>query len=178
MWRWRPTFMAMLAASALAACNSAGDVLQPSTVAPQAAPPAAAPPPPTPARGAAVLGKTRLQIAPLVGMSVEAAGPLTARLNAKARQSGVTLVGSADQSATNVLKGYFSVLTEGKDTTVLYVWDLYDTSGNRLHRINGQEKAPSVNGAEGWAAVSPATIQAVADATMEQLAAWLSGKTG
>ena len=129
-------------------------------------------------RNAAVLGKTRLQIAPLVGASVEAAAPLTERLNQKARERGITLVGSTDASATNILKGYFSVLTEGKDTTVIYVWDLYDPSGNRLHRINGQQKAPSVSGADGWAAVSPATMQAVADATVDQLAAWLSGKTG
>jgi hypothetical protein len=138
---------------------------------------AAATPAPS-ARSAAAIGKMRLQVAPIVGASVEAAAPLTERLNLKARERGITLVGSTDASATNILKGYFSVLTEGKDTTVIYVWDLYDPSGNRLHRINGQQKAPSANGAQGWAAVSPATMQAVADATIDQLTSWLSGKTG
>ena len=116
-------------------------------------------------------------------MSVEAAGPLTARLNLQARQRGVTLVGSADQSATNILKGYFSVLTEGKDTSVIYVWDLYDMSGNRLHRINGQQKSASVNsgnsgGGDSWKGVSPATMQAIADQTIDQFAAWLGCKAG
>ncbi len=204
MRRWQTTSMTLLAAAALSACTSAGDVLQPSSATPQAAQsapgaqeagtettagtaPATAPAspaavtPPTaasPAQAAAVLARTRLQIAPLVGASVEAAAPLTERLNLKARERGITLVGSADTSATHILKGYFSVLTEGKDTTVIYVWDLYDPSGNRLHRINGQQKAPTAGGTTGWAAVSPATMQAVADATIDQLATWLSGRTG
>jgi hypothetical protein len=203
MRRWQAMSMVLAAAAMPAACTSASDVLQPSAITPQstqsvpASPEAgtqtaAASPAPTgaamsptaptaanpPARTAAVPAGTRLQIAPLVGASVEAAAPLTERLNLKARERGITLVGSADTSATNILKGYFSVLTEGKDTTVIYVWDLYDPAGNRLHRINGQQKAPSVGGAKGWAAVSPSVMQAVADATVDQLAAWLSGKTG
>jgi len=198
--------MALLATAILSACTSVGDMLQPGPVTPpQAAPPPpdsdlrpaaeatvspsaasagttttnnAVPATAPSARSAAAIGKMRLQVAPIVGASVEAAAPLTERLNLKARERGITLVGSTDASATNILKGYFSVLTEGKDTTVIYVWDLYDPSGNRLHRINGQQKAPSANGAQGWAAVSPATMQAVADATIDQLTSWLSGKTG
>ena len=49
----------------------------------------------------------------------------------------------ATPAATHVLKGYFSAMTEGKETTVIYVWDVYDPAGNRLHRIQGQQKAPA-----------------------------------
>lgn len=195
------TIVPLLAALALSACNKANDVLQPApatqattapagTAAPLAAsqsgtpanPIAGAPaatgttPAPTPAQAAAVLSKTRLQIAPIVGASVEAATPLTQRLAARAKESGIAIAGSADQSATHVLKGYFSTISEGKDTTVIYVWDVYDPAGNRLHRINGQQKAPTVNGAEGWAAVPPATMQAIADQTVGQLTSWLAGR--
>jgi hypothetical protein len=76
-----------------------------------------------------------------------------------------------------VLKGYFSTLTEGGQTTVIYVWDVYDPAGNRLHRINGQQKAPS-GGGEGWAAVPSATMQAIADSTIDQLSSWLASSTG
>ncbi len=133
-------------------------------------------PAPTPAQAAAILGKARLQIAPIVGTSVEAATPLTQRLAARAKESGITLAGSAGQGATHVLKGYFSTISEGKDTTVIYVWDVYDPAGTRLHRINGQQKAPTVSGAEGWAAVPPATMQAIADQTITQLTNWLAGR--
>ncbi|MET2830679.1 hypothetical protein [Mesorhizobium shangrilense] len=204
MRRSHVTTVSLLVALALSACTNAKDVLEPSAITPPAssstqaltptqgsttaavpAPaistPATSTPAPgtaTPAQSAAILSKTRLQIAPIVGASVEAATPLTAELQTRARQRGITLAGSQDQTATHVLKGYFSVMSEGKDTTVIYVWDVYDPAGNRLHRINGQQKAPSVNGADSWKAVAPATMQAIADQTIDQFAAWLGGGAG
>ncbi|RWL49872.1 MAG: hypothetical protein EOR60_00415 [Mesorhizobium sp.] len=208
MRRSRMTTVSLLAALALGACTNAKDVLEPSAITPpansaqsSAAPqgtsttattPTATAPAPTPAPSAAAssatprtpaqtaaLAKTRLQVAPIVGASVEAAAPLTAELQTRAKQRGLTLVGSTDQTATHVLKGYFSTMSEGKDTTVIYVWDIYDPSGNRLHRINGQQKAPAVGGGEGWPTVAPATMQAIADQTIDQFAAWLgSGGAG
>ncbi|RUU01403.1 hypothetical protein EOD23_21535 [Mesorhizobium sp. USDA-HM6] len=202
MRRSQVTTVSLLAALALTACTNAKDVLDPSAVKPPAnsaqalpaaqgtsatttsptttspAPAPATPKPATPTQTAAI-AKTRLQVAPIVGASVEAAAPLTAELQARARQRGVTLVGSADQTATHVLKGYFSTMSEGTDTTVIYVWDVYDPSGNRLHRINGQQKAPSAGSSEGWPAVAPATMQAIADQTIDQFTAWLgSGGAG
>ncbi|MER8477280.1 hypothetical protein [Mesorhizobium sp. M1163] len=206
MRRSHVTTVSLLAALALAACTNAKDVLEPSAIAPQstqslpgaggaATPPSTAAPSsgtaPTadtaqpsaaaavpPAKSAAAIARTRLQVAPIVGASVEAATPLTAELQTRARQRGITLAGSTDQTPTHVLKGYFSTMTEGKDTTVIYVWDIYDPAGNRLHRINGQQKAPSVGGGEGWAAVAPATMQAIADQTIDQFATWLGGGAG
>jgi hypothetical protein len=199
------TTVSLLAALALAACTNAKDVLEPSAITPPptssaqtlpakqgnsaaavpapttaapSSPAPAAPSPASPAQSAAVLSKTRLQVAPIVGASVEAAAPLTAELQTRARQRGITLAGSTDQTATHVLKGYFSAISEGNDTTVIYVWDIYDPSGNRLHRINGQQKAPSVKGGDGWTAVAPATMQGIADQTIDQFAAWLGGQTG
>ncbi|KRB18481.1 MULTISPECIES: hypothetical protein [Mesorhizobium] len=213
MRRSHVTTVSLLVALALASCTNAKDVLEPSAITPPAAsaqpapgvqgsaaatvpaPSTAAPAtstagasattttPLTSAQSAAILSKTRLQIAPIVGASVEAATPLTAELQTRARQRGITLAGSADQTATHVLKGYFSAISEGKDTTVIYVWDVYDPAGNRLHRINGQMKAPSASsgasaGADSWKGVSPATMQAIADQTIDQFAAFLGGKAG
>jgi hypothetical protein len=205
MRRSQVTTVSLLAALALAACTNAKDVLEPSAITPPASSaqtmpstqgttasaatsPTTMSPAPTPAPGAstsatpaqtAVLARTRLQVAPIVGAPVEAAGPLTAELQTRAKQRGLTLVGSTDQTATHVLKGYFSTMSEGKDTTVIYVWDIYDPSGNRLHRINGQQKAASVGSGEGWPTVAPATIKAIADQTIDQFAAWLgSGGAG
>lgn len=206
MRRSHVTTVSLLVALALAACTNAKDVLEPSAIAPQstqslsgaggAATPPATPAQPAgaaqtagtaqpsaaaavpPAKSPAAIARTRLQVAPIVGASVEAATPLTAELQTRARQRGITLAGSTDQTPTHVLKGYFSTMTEGKDTTVIYVWDIYDPAGNRLHRINGQQKAPSVGGGEGWAAVAPATMQAIADQTIDQFATWLGGGAG
>ncbi|MBZ9850675.1 hypothetical protein LB565_22065 [Mesorhizobium sp. CA14] len=208
MRRSQVTTVSLLAVLALGACTNAKDVLEPSAITPPAnsaqssatpqststtatsattTAPAPSPAPSTTASPAtrvtpaqtAALAKTRLQVAPIVGASVDAAAPLTAELQTRAKQRGLTLVGSTDQTATHVLKGYFSTMSEGKDTTVIYVWDIYDPSGNRLHRINGQQKAPSVGSGEGWPTVAPATMQAIADQTIDQFAAWLgSGGAG
>ncbi|TIS68700.1 hypothetical protein [Mesorhizobium sp.] len=202
MRRSHVTTVSLLAALTLAACTNAKDVLEPSAIASQstqavpttgtgtaatpttpattAHPSATVQPsaPSQPAKSAAVIARTRLQVAPIVGASVEAATPLTAELQTRAKQRGITLAGSAGQTPTHVLKGYFSTMSEGKDTTVIYVWDVYDPAGNRLHRINGQQKAPSANGGEGWAAVAPETMQAIADQTIDQFATWLGGQAG
>lgn len=198
MRRSQVTTVSLLAALTLAACTSAKDVLEPSAIAPQstqavptagtgttatppattAQPSAPAQPATTTAKSAAAITRTRLMVAPIVGASVEAATPLTAELQTRAKQRGITLAGSAGQAATHVLKGYFSTMSEGKDTTVIYVWDIYDPAGNRLHRINGQQKAPSANGGEGWAAVAPETMRTIADQTIDQFATWLGGQTG
>lgn len=202
MRRSHVTTVSLLAALTLAACTNAKDALEPSAIASQstqavpttgtgtaatpttpattAHPSATAQPsaPSQPAKSAAVIARTRLQVAPIVGASVEAATPLTAELQTRAKQRGITLAGSAGQTPTHVLKGYFSTMSEGKDTTVIYVWDVYDPAGNRLHRINGQQKAPSANGGEGWAAVAPETMQAIADQTIDQFATWLGGQAG
>ena len=202
MRRSYPTTVSLLAVAMLWGCTRANDVLEPSAIKPAATQGAASATPegsvgtaaettPPPAAAAAAsasrntaastasLTKVRLQIAPIVGATVEAAAPLTERLAIRARERGIALAGSSGgQTSTHMLKGYFSALTEGADTTVIYVWDVYDPAGNRLHRINGQQKAASVKGGDGWAAVAPATMQAIADATIDQLAAWLGSRAG
>lgn len=182
--------VSLLAAIAASACSSTQDVLSPAAVA--AAPPApgalqaegvAGQPLQTASTGGSaplnpgIAARTRLRFDPIVGATVDAATPLTERLAQQARARGITLAGSGDASTTHVLKGYFSTLTEGGQTTVIYVWDVYDAAGNRLHRINGQQKAPAGKG-EGWTAVPPATMQAIADSTVDQLTSWLASGTG
>ena len=126
---------------------------------------------------AALPAVSRLQFAPIIGTPVEAAAPLTERLALRARERGIAIAPSGEPQ-TYVLKGYFSTMTEGKETTVVYVWDVYDPSGNRLHRINGQVKSASANATEGWAAVTPEAMRSIADSTVDQLTAWLAGRTG
>lgn len=170
----------LFAALSLSACNSS-TVLDPAAVAPASDQQAAtqpssaessAQPPVTAVQPPARSSRIRLQVAPIVGASVEAAGPLVEELQQRARQRGVTLAGSSDQNSTHVLKGYFSVLNEDGAATVIYVWDVYDPAGSRLHRISGQQKAQAVSGAEGWPSVAPETLRAIADTTMDQLSNW------
>ena len=185
---------AVLVAVGLAACTSAQDVLEPSAIAPTAAasdpstasvnpsgaassPAATSPAPATTTQSAAVIGKARVYFAPLVGASVEAATSLSDRLAKRAKERGIRMTGSSDTTTTHLLKGYFTPLVEGRETTVIYVWDVYDPTGNRIHRISGQQKVTSAGG-EGWAAVPDSAMQAIADSTVEQLTTWLAAGQG
>lgn len=176
----------LLVAVGLAACTSSQDVLEPSAITPptaqiegdagmvtQTAPATTAAASPL---TAAVAARTRLRFDPIVGATVDAATPLTERLSTQARARGIAIAGNTDPTTTHIMKGYFSVMPEGGGTTVIYVWDVYDPMGNRLHRINGQQKASGTG--EGWSAVSTATMQTIADNTIAQLANWLANSAG
>lgn len=122
----------------------------------------------------ATFSSAPIQFAPITGTTREAAAPLSQRLAARARERGIILAGGGGQPAY-ILKGYFSEVTDDGATTVIYVWDVTDVAGNRLHRIQGQAKA---DGAGGWSAVSASTMQAIADRTIDDLATWLSTPRG
>ncbi|MCR4265764.1 hypothetical protein [Nitratireductor sp. ZSWI3] len=124
-----------------------------------------------PAQAAITTGE-RVQFAPVIGATAEAVPALSRRLEARARQAGIPIV-QQTASASILMKGYFSAIADGGKTTIIYVWDVLDPSGNRLHRIQGQQAAPGGNG-DGWSSVTPATMEAVADTTISQLAAWLA----
>lgn len=175
------------AAFGLAACTSA-QVMEPSALvgtapapAAPAAFPVATPAGPDATRGAttvaAIASDARVQFAPVVGAPATIASPLAGRLSARAGARGIALAGAGDPSATLMMKGYFSTISEGGETTVIYVWDVTDTAGTRVHRIQGQAKAPS-SGADGWDDVRPETMETIADQTIDQLAGWLSGRQG
>jgi len=128
-------------------------------------------------QSAAIAGQARIHFAPIVGSTVEAVTPLTEQLALRVRESGIAIARSGEPGTTHLLKGYLSAITEGKDTTVIYVWDVLDPAGNRLHRIQGQQKVTGGDGT-GWTAVSAADMRAVADTTASQLTAWLSARAG
>lgn len=181
------TALTVLPALMLAACTTS-DVLEPSAMAgnppttasttpsPIAPGDTAAAPAPAGETVAAINSSAKIQFAPIVGSTVEAVTPLTERLAARAKERGIGLARSDEAGASFVLKGYLSAITEGSETTVIYVWDVLDTSGNRLHRIQGQQKVTGKG--DGWAAVPGTAMQSIADATVDQLALWLGGRTG
>src|SRR5262245_29044685 len=100
-----------LCGSALAACTSTEQTLDPTAITPpqstQSTSPAVAAAPTVansaaPAAGgqlAAVASMARVKLPPIVGATVEAATPLTQRIAVKAHERGIELAASADPSA-------------------------------------------------------------------------------
>lgn len=176
----------LLLTGLLTACNSTESALNvqgsnqqtaqttpTTTEKPAAATPAQTTTPSTPPARTASLKPGKLYIAPIIGAPVNVVTPLTHRINDDARAKGVELAGNGGTDAAYVMKGYFSVLSEDNQTTILYVWDVMDASGNRLHRIQGQEKVPGA-AADSWSVVPPSAMQSIADKTMQEYSSWLA----
>lgn len=119
-----------------------------------------------------------LRFTPVIGAPVGAVTPLSRQLAAEARSRGFTIVSAAGQEGRHVLKGYFSAFNDGAKTTIVFVWDVLDPSGARLHRIQGQEEVPGAAGADPWAGVPPATMERIAARTFQDYQAWLGGSQG
>lgn len=179
-----PLLALACAIALLSGCTSSSDVLEPSALLEPQSPADNAPQFPLTGQAeqpavqdAALVASARVQFAPVIGASADASQPLATRLSAGAPTRGLTFVPAAGSGATHVVKGYFSAISDKGETTVIYVWDVLDPSGTRVHRIQGQAKTPARD-SEGWASVQPATMEAIADQTLDQLVSWLSIRQG
>lgn len=140
--------------------------------------------PPAPAGGTATatpvpgaVQTAKLRFAPIVGAPIAAATPLSQRLSALAKQKGIVLGTAGDTDNTHIMKGYFSALPDGNQTTIIYVWDVLDPAGTRLHRIQGQEKVPG-GVTDPWSTVPAATMEGIADKAIDGYLTWVtSSKT-
>lgn len=112
-----------------------------------------------------------LRFLPIIGAPLEAVTPLSRQLGAEARNRGIVIKGSNDNSADHMLKGYFSAVSGGGNVTITYVWDVLDAKGARLNRLQGQETFPG-NAADPWTAVPPSVMQNIATKTLNSYIEW------
>lgn len=118
-----------------------------------------------------------IRFLPIIGAPVEVVTPLSKQLGSEARSHGLTIKAASDTSSQHILKGYFSALNDGGKTTVVYVWDVLDGAGNRLHRIQGQDTV-NATAANLWSAVPPQTMQAIATKTINEYLSWRDSNAG
>ena len=158
-------------AQALSNGSQYGEPLRQNQTATQ--PPAAAQP--APAQQTASLAPASsansIRFLPIIGAPVQAVTPLSRQLGAEARAKGLTIRASNDNSAENILKGYFSAFADGAKVNVVYVWDILDANGVRLHRLQGQETV-AAKGSDPWAAVTDRVMQDIAAKTLNDYSSW------
>jgi hypothetical protein len=119
--------------------------------------------------------KGSIRFLPIIGAPVAAVTPLSRELGNSARSNGLTIKASGDATSEHVLKGYLSAFSDGKQVTVVYVWDVLDNSGARLHRIQGQESVPGKSG-DAWTAVPPEVMQQIGVNTIAEYMKWKSAQ--
>lgn len=127
--------------------------------------------PPTREAALPAADRNAIRFLPIIGAPEPVLTPLARQLAAEARAKGLTILLSADQPSQYVLKGYLSAYGEGSTVNIVYVWDVLDASGNRLHRIQGQQAIPG-KAADPWAAVPASIMQLIATRTIEDYLDW------
>jgi hypothetical protein len=117
--------------------------------------------------------KGTIRFLPIIGAPLAAVTPLSRELGNSARSSGLTILPSSDTAAENILKGYLSAFEDGDNVNVVYVWDVLDGAGNRLHRLQGQQSAPK-QGGDPWASANPQLMQEIAKTSIASYIQWKS----
>lgn len=109
---------------------------------------------------------------PFEGAPQSKASSLTSLLNSSAQSNGLAILPPTRTGAKYRVKGYFSALNDGNGTLLVYVWDVVDGTGKRLHRINGRERS-GTSKTDPWQAISDAEIERVAKDTTSRLKTWV-----
>ena len=124
-------------------------------------------------------GDGGVRFTPVVGAPLEAVRPLSAELRTTARERGLTIKNYEDETSDHILKGYLSAETVEGTTLVIYVWDVLDGAGNRLHRIRGVEELEQRRNAEaGWPGVPESVMQMIGEKTIAEYFAWRERQAG
>ncbi|GIL02343.1 MAG: hypothetical protein BroJett030_22420 [Alphaproteobacteria bacterium] len=110
---------------------------------------------------------------PVTGAPQSIVTRLAGSMRSAAQAQSVPVVVSVDRGARYQVKGYFSALGDGSGTTLVYVWDILDRNGVRVHRISGQERGPAASG-DPWNSVTSDMIDRVAQSTVGSLRTWMS----
>ena len=73
--------------------------------------------------------------------------------------------------------GLLQSFADGAKVNVVYVWDILDANGVRLHRLQGQETV-AAKGSDPWAAVTDRVMQDIAAKTLNDYSSWKQSQQG
>jgi len=93
-------------------------------------------------------------------------------LNDEAQARRLAVISREQPSAYRV-RGYLAAKVARRQTTITWVWDIFDLNEQRALRISGEETA-KVRHKDAWAAADDAMLRRIANTSMEQLAAFLT----
>jgi len=97
---------------------------------------------------------------------------LVKNLNDEAQSRRLAVISREQPSAYRV-RGYLAATVAKHQTTISWVWDVFDQDEHRALRISGEEIA-KVRHKDAWAAADDAMLQRIAQSSMEQLAVFLT----
>lgn len=98
---------------------------------------------------------------------------LVRNLNDEAQQRRLAVL-SRDATSAYRVRGYLAAKVANGETTISWVWDVFDRDEQRAIRINGDEHVKKSGKADPWTAADEAMLRRIASASMEQLATFLT----
>ncbi|MFM2422128.1 MAG: hypothetical protein RL291_658 [Pseudomonadota bacterium] len=145
----------------LAGCESSGVL---NSAAPQTAlaPTKAEPPKPQP---------VKVAFAQVIGAPDVAARQIQQDMTTAASAQNIALVPATEPTALTI-RGYFVAGKDRAGTKFSYIWDVTDTTGNRVHRFAGDEVGAAVpaNQRDNWVALTPPMSQSMAQKSVASIA--------
>ncbi|MHA1157791.1 MAG: hypothetical protein ACTSP2_03455 [Alphaproteobacteria bacterium] len=84
----------------------------------------------------------------------------------------INLAEPDDPSVTYLVQGYISTVGDLHSVLLVYVWDVFDRFGTRIHRFSGQETAPG-SGSDPWSGVTREVMGSAARDTLDAMAEWI-----
>jgi hypothetical protein len=158
----------LLAGLVLAACTTAA-IPPPGSGAPTIGPIAA-----TKMRAAPVRGDdAKFAFARITGAPGDLLTVLGEALKKEAKARKLTVVPEDDPSATYQIKGYVSAVGGPTGTLLVYVFDILDAHGVRIHRISGQQLGAGAT-SDPWGGIRESTMRIAAQHAVDDLAAWVN----
>jgi len=97
---------------------------------------------------------------------------LVKNLNDEAQSRRLAVISREQPSAYRV-RGYLAATVTKHQTTISWVWDVFDQDEHRALRISGEETA-KVRHKDVWTAADDTMLERIAQSSMEQLAAFLT----
>jgi hypothetical protein len=94
-------------------------------------------------------------------------------LKKEAQIRKLNIVQENDPAATYVVKGYLSAIGDSRGTLLVYVWDVTDMTGKRLHRVSGQEPGGG-SASDPWSGIDDEAVNIAAGRMVDDLVAWIS----
>ena len=111
---------------------------------------------------------------PFTGMPGNIADALSQEIAVQAEANRINLVQRVGAPATYRVKGFLSAVSSDNGANVVYVFDVFDATGKRLHRISGERQA-GVSSGDPWSGVGTTTLTQIATDVVFQLDVWLAG---
>lgn len=99
------------------------------------------------------------------------ADDISRRIAELAAREGLNLNRRNGPDTTHRVLGYLSVTGDESRGVLVYVFDIFDRSGTRVHRFTGQEAVGPSSG-DPWAGVDRAAISNLSARTVQSLRSW------